>query len=63
MSIKKNTVTIDIGGNDPKEYLSELHAAICQVQMLIFERRDLELGEDETYALFVMARLQSQIVH
>lgn len=62
MSIHKNTVTVDIGGQSPKEWLSELHAAICQVQMLVFERRDLDLGEDETFALYVLARLQCQIV-
>lgn len=58
----QNTVTIPIGGCDPKEYLSELHQALCQAQMMIFERREIDLGEDEAFALYVLARLQGQIV-
>lgn len=55
-------VTIDTQGQDPKEWLSELHQAICRMQMLVFERRDLDLGEDDVFALYVLSRLQSQIV-
>lgn len=62
MSSSSNVVTIKIGKQDPKEWLSDLHEAICQVQMLVFERRELDLGEPETYALYVLARLQGQIV-
>jgi hypothetical protein len=57
-----NTVTLQIGSQDPKEFLSELHQAITQVKLLIFERRQLDLGEDETFALYVLTKLQGQIV-
>lgn len=61
-SNSSNVVTIPIGGQDPKEWLSDLHEAICQVQMLVFERRELDLREAECHALYVLARLQNQLV-
>jgi hypothetical protein len=60
--VSNNTVTLDTGTQDPKEWLSELHQAICQIQMLLFERRVLDIDEEQVFALYVLARLQSQIV-
>jgi len=57
-----NTVTIHIGGKDPGEWLSDIHAAICQVKMLVFERRELDLREPECHALYVLTDLQERIV-
>ncbi len=60
--MSNNTVVIPIGPKEPGEFLAELHAAICQAKMLIFERRDLNLGEEESYALYVLTDLQQRIV-
>lgn len=60
--MSQNTVTIPIGQKEPGEFLSDLHSAICQAKMMIFERRELDIGETESYALYVLTDLQQRIV-
>jgi hypothetical protein len=60
--MSNNIVVIPIGSKEPGEFLADLHEAICQAMKMIFERRDLDLGEEETYALYVLTDLQQRIV-
>ncbi len=60
--MSSNTVVIPIGQKEPGEFLADLHSAICQAKLMIFERRELELGEEESYALFVLTDLRQRIV-
>lgn len=57
-----NNVVIPIRGKEPEEYLYELHSAICHAKLLIFERRGLDLGEEESHAPYVLTDLQMKIV-
>lgn len=44
-------------GADVKEHASNLHFAICEVFRLVFEHRELDLGESPIYALNVLTKL------
>lgn len=52
---------IPLEGADPDEYGEILNAAINQVLQLIFERRELDLHQDQTYALYVLTNFQSKL--
>lgn len=60
--MSNNTITIPIGLKEPGDYLTDLHQAITEFYLLIFERRSLDLDEKQCYALHVMADLQARIV-
>ena len=60
--MSQNKVVIPIGQKEPGEFLADLHAAIYQAKLMIFERRELDLMEPETYALYVLTDLQQRIV-
>lgn len=62
MSSNQNVVTLPIGSQEPQEYLSELHKAVGLALLMIFERRTLDLDQEETFALYTLVRQQSQIV-
>jgi hypothetical protein len=62
MSVSQNTITIPIGNKEPHEFLCDLHKAISRTKMMVFERRELDIGEPETYALYVLTDLQQRIV-
>jgi hypothetical protein len=59
---KNNVVTLSTDGQTAGEFLSDLHAAICQILMMIFERREVDLGEEAAYAVYFLLKLQSKIV-
>lgn len=61
MSTFKNVVTIPIDGQEPQAFLQNLNKSISEVFMLVLERRELDLGHDEAYALWNLAYLQSQL--
>lgn len=58
----QNVISIPIGNKEPREFLSDLHEAISRTKLMIFERRELDIGEPETYALYVLTDLQQRIV-
>jgi hypothetical protein len=58
----KSVVVIDTGGQDPSEYLTDLHQSISEVKMMIFERRVLDIDERQTFALYFLTKLQGKIV-
>ncbi len=60
--MSQNTIVIPIGNKDAGEYLADLHAAICQAKLMVFERRSLDIGESEVYALYMLTDLQQRIV-
>jgi hypothetical protein len=62
MSPNNLTISIPTRGKEPATYKRELHAAISQIKMLVFERRELSLAEEQTYALHVLTDLQEQLV-
>ena len=55
-------VTIPIGNRIPGDYLRDLHEGIAEVLKLVYERRDLDLGEQKTYALYMVQDLQQRLV-
>jgi hypothetical protein len=44
-------------GASVKDYASNLHFAICEVFRLVWEHRELDLEEDQTYALNILTKL------
>ena len=58
----QNTITIPIGMKEPGQYLVDLHQALTEVQMLIYERRCLDLHADQCYALLMLVDLTQRIV-
>ena len=44
-------------GDPVKDRASNLHFALCELLRLVFEHRELDLGDDETYALNVVTKL------
>lgn len=57
----QNVVTIPIGKDDPQRFLLNLNKSISEVFMLVFERRELDLSDDESFALWNLAHLQSRL--
>jgi hypothetical protein len=57
-----NSITIHIGARPPGDYLRDLHSAISEVKLLLFERRELDIDEAGTYALYTLTDLQQRIV-
>ena len=49
-------------GKTPNEFASDLALAISEVQMLLLERRVLDLDEAQAYSLFQLADLQNQLI-
>lgn len=58
----KNVVVIPTDGQDPVEYLSDLHQSISEMKMMVFERRTLDIDERQTFALYFLTKLQGKIV-
>ena len=54
MSVSPNVITIDVGNHEPSDYLARMHEAQGTANMLIFERRTLDLDEPETQALLML---------
>jgi hypothetical protein len=61
MSQSEKVIVVPIGVLDPKEFLINLDKSISEIFMLVFERQGLDLDEDEWYALWNLAFLQSQM--
>jgi hypothetical protein len=55
------TITIPTGGQDPNDFMLNLSKSVSEVFMLVFERRELDLSDDEAFALWNLANLQSQL--
>lgn len=55
-------VVIPTDGQDPVEYLSDLHQSISEMKMMVFERRTLDIDERQTFALYFLTKLQGKIV-
>ncbi|MEM0996208.1 MAG: hypothetical protein AAGN35_03975 [Bacteroidota bacterium] len=60
--MSNNTITIPIGQREPGQFLHDLHEAISEVKMLVFERRELDLGEPQNFALHTLTTFQQLIV-
>ena len=61
MSSSQNVITIPIDGQEPQAFLQNLNKSISEVFMLVFERRAIDLSQDEAYAMWNLAYLQSQL--
>lgn len=55
------TLQLPTDGAPVKDYASNLHFAICEVLRLVFEHRDLDLEENQTYALNVLSKLLADL--
>jgi len=60
--MSQNNFSIPIGKLEPDSYGKSLHAAISQLKLLVFERRELSLSDDQSYALHVLSDLQQRIM-
>lgn len=60
--MSKNTITIDVGGHRPAEYLHHLHHAMTGALKLAFTLRALDLDEGDTHNLYVMLDFIQRIV-
>lgn len=56
------SITIPIGRMLPGEFLADLHESLTEAMLLIFERRGLDLDQDQTHALYVLTDFQQRIV-
>ena len=59
---QENRIVIPIGNKLPGEYLTDLFQAISELQLLLFERRELDLHESQCYALFMLTDFQNRLV-
>jgi hypothetical protein len=50
-------------GDPVKDRASNIHFALCELLRLVFEHRELDLGDDETYALNVVTKLLSDLAY
>ena len=48
-------------GVPPADYCRDLHRAITRMKLLVFERRSVDLEEDDTYALYMLTALQQDL--
>lgn len=48
-------------GVPPADYCRELHRAITRMKLLVFERRSVDLEEEDTYALYMLTALQQDL--
>ena len=55
------SISISTNGADPADYRRDLHRAITRMKLLVFERRSVDLEEDDTYALFLLTGLQQSL--
>ena len=51
-----NVIALNIGAQDPTEFIQDFQESVLETLMLIFERRELDLQEDQLYALYVLAK-------
>jgi hypothetical protein len=54
-------IKVPTNGADPADYRRDLHRAITRMKLLVFERRSVDLEEDDTYALFLLTGLQQSL--
>lgn len=54
-------IPIPTHGYEVKEWASTLHYAISEILLLAFEHRDLDLEEQQTYALNICVRTLSDL--
>ncbi len=57
----ENFIQLPIGTMDADEFISLMQEAINETLKLIFERRALDLHEDQTYALYFLTNFQSKL--
>lgn len=62
VEMSSNTITIPIGLKAPGEFLTDLHHAITEAKLMIFERRVLDLDHAQTYALYILTDLQARLI-
>lgn len=60
--MSQNFLTIPIGQREPQEFILQIHEAITETKLLIFERRDVDLCEDQTFALYTLTLLQQLVL-
>gem|GEM_PF-4179917 len=61
MSSKNKSITINIGPRDSKQFAADLSNAITELKLLAFERRTLDLDQNQCYAMFVLTDLQDKL--
>lgn len=55
-------IPVSFGCITTQEYKSKLHDAIAEVKKLVFERREIDLNDKQSEALFMLTDLQELLV-
>lgn len=55
MEHEDETIVLNINAADKAEFVQDYRDAVLETMMLICERRELDLGEDQLYALYTLA--------
>lgn len=56
MSISDERVVLPFGSMEPDEYVAAFRSAVLEVMLLIFERREIDLDEEQLFALSLLTR-------
>ena len=55
-------VAFPVGDEEPSEYKSKAVGAILRTMKLVFERREIDLGDDDCFALYCLADLGEKLL-
>jgi hypothetical protein len=58
---KDNTVVLNIGMLDESDFKSNAVVAVFRTMKMVFERREIDLCDDDAYALFCLADLGERL--
>lgn len=61
MENEDELIVLDINTADKAEFIQDYRDAVLETVMLLCERRELDLGENQLYALFTLARSARRI--
>lgn len=59
--MSENFIRLSIGTMNADEFVAQMQEAINETLKLVFERRELDLREDQTYALYTLTDFQSKL--
>jgi hypothetical protein len=58
---RDNTVVLNIGNLDESDYKENAIIAVFRTMKMVFERREIDLCDDDAYALFCLADLGERL--
>ena len=61
-SYDKTTIKVNTRGKTKREFAKDIATAICEVQMLVYENRTVDLDEPQTYSMLLLSDLLGQMI-